>query len=190
VCVKGERMKEIKDGYLRVTEVLKPFVSFDHINPVVLQKACERGTRVHRYAELYAKGEYFPEPEPELAGYVKSFTRWFDEMVEEVLYLELRLYDDNLRITGQVDLIARLRGCSDSSVVIDYKTAANASLSWNLQLAAYKHLVIGYEGLYPHRRIALQLFKDGSFPKIIEYTSPQDWEIYKGILAAVRFFDV
>jgi len=181
--------EEIKTGYLRVTEVMKPFIDFSKIPPKVLKHACDRGTKVHRLAELYAKDEYFPEPEPELSGYVDSFKMWFDEMVEEVVSLEVRLYDNTLMITGAIDLVAKLKG-SDGPVIVDYKTPANASKSWALQLSAYQNLynIQKDNKEKVNRRIALQLMKDGKYPKIHEYTNPKDFEIYKGILQAVRFF--
>jgi hypothetical protein len=43
---------DIPPGYARVTEILQPYTSFDGIDPAVLAKAADRGTRVHKYCEL------------------------------------------------------------------------------------------------------------------------------------------
>lgn len=181
--------EQINPNYLRVTEVLQPYNNFENIPPHILHNACERGTKVHRYCELYAMDEYFPEPAEELQGYVESFTQWHDEVIDKVLYLELRLYNDLYRITGAVDMIAVLKG-DRAPTVIDYKTPATESKSWALQTAAYQFLADGYEGIKPTRRIALQLRKSGNPPKVIEYTDfEKHWNIYKGMLAAKRFFD-
>ena len=190
MCVKGERMKEIKDGYLRVTECLSKYNDFSKIDPLILHNACERGTKVHNYCFLYAKQEYFPEPDDNnIAGFVESFAQFFDEMVEDVIELEKRYYDKDFKITGAIDAVVRLRG-SDVPVIIDYKTPVAESKTWKMQLSAYKWLYDNDLNTKEKskRRIALMLKKDGSFPKIIEYTSPQDWELYKAALSLHRYF--
>lgn len=179
----------IKAGYTRVTEPLALFNNFDHIPPDVLQNAADRGTRVHRYCELHARGDYFPTVDRSIQGYIDGYCRWHDEMVDKTLFIEQRLYNDLYRITGQIDEVAILKG-DTTPTVIDWKTPIVASKSWALQTAAYQFLVDGFEGLKPTRRIALQLFKDGKYPKVIEYTDYEnDWGIYKGILKAMRFFN-
>jgi len=178
----------IKDGYTRVTEVLSQYSGLGNIDPTVLHNAAQRGTKVHKYCELHATGEYFPEPPVEIKGYVDSFIQWFDEMVEEIVDTERRFYSEAYRISGAVDLIAKLNG-DGQLTVIDYKTPANPSKTWALQTAAYKMLA-EETGLEITRRLAVMLRKDGSFPKVVEYTDySRDWRLYKGILEAWRYFN-
>lgn len=182
-------MEEIKTGFTRVTEVLQLYNSYASVDPRVLHYAADRGTRVHRYCELHALGEYYPTPDEEISGYVNSFTQWYDAMVDKVLSLELRIYDELLRITGQLDMIAILKNDSKPTIV-DFKTPATTSKTWQIQLAAYKYLA-EREGLEIDRRIALKLLKTGEIAQVIEYTNhKEDFEIFKGILQAHRFFNV
>lgn len=187
-------MEEIKEGYLRVSSVLQPFSDYDKIPAETLANACARGTKVHLYCENYAKGIWFPEPDKEYKGYVDSFMAWHDKMVEKVLCIEERFYNDTYMITGRIDEIAILKGDSKASI-IDYKTPAIANRSWALQMAGYRFIANGDIGLikrriFPQRRIALKLSKTGGRPKIVEYTDYlTDWSIYKGILNAVRFYE-
>lgn len=182
-------MEEIKPGFTRVTTPLSIYNKFDAIDPTVLQNAAERGSRVHKYCEMYAKGEYLPEPEKEISLYLESFREWHDSMVEEVISTEQRFYDDTLMLTGQIDLIATVRG-DKLPAIIDIKTAQTKSKTWPLQLAAYKHLSeIGIDPRVKTRRIALQLRKDGMRAKVVEYTNyAVELKIYLGILEAWRFF--
>jgi len=183
--------EEIKTGYLRVTECLSKYNDFSKIPPRVLKNACDRGTKVHNYCFMYAKNEWFPTPDEPIAGFVDSFIKFFDEMVDDVIALEERYYDNNLKITGAIDAVVRLKN-SNVPVIIDYKTPASESKTWKMQLSAYKWLYDNNLNVKEKsgRRIALMLKKDGSFPKVIEYTSPNDWELYKSALMLHRYFYV
>jgi len=136
---RGINMTEIKDGFIRVTSVFSPFVKFDHIDPLVLHNACERGTKVHRLAELHMLNEYFPDPDESLLGYLNSFRAWYDSMVSELISTEQRLYDTLLKVTGAVDIIAILKN-DKAPTIIDIKTPATESKSWCLQTAMYRQL--------------------------------------------------
>lgn len=180
--------EKIKPGYLRVTECLSKYNSFDSIPPQVLQNACDRGTKVHAYAQLHAEGTYFPEPDGDIALYVSCFTDWFDAVVGEIVGLEMRLYDDDLRLTGAVDAVIKFKG-TDELVLVDYKTSASVSKGWALQTAAYAHL-LELNGIKVARRLCLQLNKDGRAAKVKEYTNyEQDLKLYKAALQLHRFFE-
>lgn len=182
-------MKETdRENYTRVTTVLSPFCNFDGIDENVLQKAADRGTRVHECCELHANGE-FVMPEADCAPYYDSFSMWYEEMVDKALFTELRLYNDILRITGAIDLVAKLKG-SNKHCIIDIKTPQQESKSWCLQLSAYHYLAQGHETIVPERRIALMLSNKGKYPKVLEYTDfNRDWGIFRGILNAYRWFN-
>lgn len=159
----------IPDGYARVTEILKPYVSFDGIPPDVLKKAADRGRRVHRYCELYNKNLLIERVDEECKPYVESYIQWKDSMVEEVWHNELRVSCPELRISGKFDMIATIRGDS-SETLIDIKTPLQTSVSWQLQTAAYRYLVRVCEGIELNRRVCLMLDRNGNPPKVVEYT--------------------
>jgi len=181
--------EEIREGFTRVTSVLSPYNDFSNINPEVLQRACDRGTKVHRLCETYANGDYVPPPESPLEGYFRSFTGWYDEMVDKVLLLEWRAYNEILMLTGCVDAVVILKGDTEPTVV-DYKTSSVVSKSWALQTAMYHDLVNDRGDIKPKRRIALQLKKDGKKPKVIEYTNlSRDLDLYLSAYKLYRWFN-
>lgn len=184
-------MEVITPGYRRVTEVLHRYVSFDHIDAVKLAKAAERGTRVHGFCAAVAEELPLPFIDEDCQGYVESFKRWFDSRVHKVLRIEQRYYCDTWRITGAIDAVLILKGESKPTIV-DLKTPATESKSWALQTAAYQYLYnkeMGKAGFGPaDRRLVLMLKPDGKAARVIEYSDPNHWEIYLGILKAERYF--
>jgi len=185
-------MEKIREGFTRVTECLSVYNDFSMIAPAVLKNACERGTRVHRYAELYANDEYFPDLDKsdEACGYLESFKSWFDAVVKRVVSLEMRLYSDVLKLTGAIDAVVVIHG-AEEPVIVDYKTPAMESKSWALQLSAYKWLYNNdlNTKVKAERRIALMLKKDGGKAKVCEYTNTGDLKTYIGALEAYRHFN-
>lgn len=127
--------------YPRVSEIIgKQNIDEMRSIPVeILANASIRGTKVHNYCTAHAKKLWIPDIEEEYKPYVNSFINWYDENVSELLYSNERLYDDSLCFTGEFDIIVLLKE-SGKIAMIDLKTSANASRSWPIQLAAYKHL--------------------------------------------------
>lgn len=178
-------MSEIREGYTRITEIVAQFADFSSIRPEVLEKAAERGTRVHGFCELYVKRYLMLDMvDKEAAPYFFAFKEWFDEFVEEVAFSEKRLYCDSHMITGQIDLMARIRGDKSFSL-LDIKTPQSAAPYWRLQTAAYQHLARA-NGHQCQRRIILQLPKSGSRLKVIEHTNEQ--KDYSDFLDALQKF--
>lgn len=159
-------MSEIKPGYRRVTEIIAPFTGIEFVDEEVLKKAADRGTSVHTYIEMYLNGmdwkhEHIPE---EVLPYFISFKEWakknpFINMDLNNKTLEQRFYCDDLKITGQVDLMVRT---DEMTVLIDFKTSSKPSISWKLQGAAYKYLVDKNHIFRPTDVIFIHLQKDGS----------------------------
>ena len=161
---------DIPPGYARVTEVLAPYISFDRIDPDVLEKAKERGTRVHKYCELYVQNLLIEKVDEECKPYVDSFIQWFDVMVKEVWVSEMRLSCSNYLISGKLDLIVTLKG-DTTETLVDIKTPQQASQSWQLQTAAYRYLMRVSQGIDIPRRVCLILDREGKLPKLVEYTN-------------------
>jgi len=175
--------------YVRVTQVLAPYSDFSKIPEETLRAASERGTLVHDFCKLYALDSLI-EPVPEkIKGYFDSFKMWFDEHVQTVILAEERIYDDELMLSGEPDLVCTLRDDSSINVLIDYKTPAQAYKTWALQTAAYAKLLREKHGIYIRRRLAVQLKKDGSYPTIIEYASMLDEILFMNAFALHAFFN-
>ena len=159
--------------YTRVTEILWPFSSLQHVDEHVLENAARRGTRVHAACEAIVSGEGAWDPEPELAGYIHSFEQWWN-LGHTVLSMEERFYDDDMLITGQCDLI--IAAPDDTAIILDIKTSAKPSKTWPLQGAAYAYLArkAGYNitGIQ-----FLQVNRHGMDPTVYSYDD--DWEMFE-----------
>ncbi len=149
-----------------VTQVLSPFADFAAVPADILEAACQRGSSVHRYCESYALGLYEAVPD-EVAGFCTSFRTWFDKYVVEVLAVEEEVIHPAFGYIGHVDLIATVAGIRPKQTVciIDYKSPATASRSWNCQIAAY--LEASKEKYGTEVAGLLMLKRDGSLPKMI-----------------------
>jgi len=166
--------------WVSVTECLSILRRFEGIPDRILIQAAEEGTQVHKYCLAYAKGLYLPPP-AELALAIGGFKRWFNTAVDQVLCVEEQLEDQNLCLTGRLDLIAKLKGERLYSV-IDLK---RASADWivGLQLAAYEHLASKRFERKFGPRYALLIGKDGS-TRMIPFQDPNDFPVFLGILSA------
>jgi hypothetical protein len=167
-----------------VTKVLAPHSGIEDLKRRfggVIERAAKRGTAVHGYCESSARG-FPPVGIPDdLRGYWQSFMLWFAD-VEEVIALELRLFDLRLGFHGQADIICRMRGDAVLSLW-DYKTPYVISPTWGPQIAAYDHLV-NING-YPVRRAGMiRLRKNGRPPLIAEYTNSlrRHWNVFVSAL--------
>lgn len=135
------------------------------IPPGILSHAADRGTKVHKICEAIVSGlgEYGVEEETQ--GYVESFKKWWAEG-HEVLLIEKRFWCNELKITGQVDLILKT---AEGLAILDIKTSSKPSKTWKAQGCAYAYLA--QKAGYPIKKILfLHLNKDGKSPKIYEYS--------------------
>jgi hypothetical protein len=117
-------------------------VDFSGIRADVLEAACRRGGIIHAAAASYARGLWVRPLAPSFQGYFDSFKNWFDQYVDQVLLVEVRLDCDVYKITGKPDLVCVL--IDGRFVVVDYKTPISEKPTWKAQLAAYRYLVQKY----------------------------------------------
>ena len=184
---------EIPAGYVRVTELLAPYNGLQGIDPLVLAKAADRGKRAHGYCELYAQSLLIGEVDDDCKGFVESFKNWFDNVVDEVVSFEERLFDEEHRLTGQYDLIIKMKGSKDH-VLIDIKTPQSASKTWPLQTAAYMWMLNRRQlERVVQRRGCLMIDRKGSPACFKEHgSSPAeditDRSVFLGILQTYRYF--
>ena len=159
-----------RDEYLRVTEVLYPFSGLAMVAPDVLAHAADRGTRVHKICEGIMAGLGEMGVDDETWGYVESFKKWWGEG-RKIIEMEKRFWDDELCITGQVDIIYEQEG---NFIVADLKTSSAPSKTWLAQGCAYAYLAkaAGYDIKGIH---FIHLNKHGKAPKIHEYEYDEDF---------------
>lgn len=181
--------KETFSDYYRVSSVLEAHTGFHSIQKDVLENAADRGSRVHAFCELYAKGMLFMEVDTDCVPYFESFKAWFDSVVEKVEFTEKRLFCDDLRITGQVDMLCYLKG-DKHPTLIDLKTPQTASKTWRLQLAAYKYL-LDVNDIAHSKAFILQLSKQSKTAKIHDFskTESEDLIIFKKALDVHTYFN-
>lgn len=152
------------ENYTRVTAVLYPFSGLHKLDPDVVAHAAERGTKVHKICEAIMSGLGEIGVDDETRGYVESFKIWWDQGIE-VVEMEKRFWDEDLKITGQVDLIIKT---PEGLAIVDLKTSSKPSKTWEAQGSAYGYLA--KKAGYDIKKIYfLHLNKQGKKPKLHEY---------------------
>jgi len=174
--------------HTRVTSVLAIYSNYDKVPENILNYTTERGTRIHKYCELYALNMLFETVDLDCVEYVQAFIDFFDENVEKVIHAEKRFFCDESLFQGQVDLICYLKNYQGASL-IDIKSSLKYSKTWNLQTAAYKHLAVT-NNFEVDNRLVLQVKKDSKF-QIYEFQEENykdEIDLYMQILKAHRYF--
>lgn len=171
-----------------VTQVLSPYSDFSHIPAAVLEAASARGTAVHDVCATIARGLPVMNQPPETIGYVDSYRRWFDLMVDDVLFVETRLVDPDLGYNGEPDLVIKAK--NQEVILIDNKTPVQLVRSWQLQCAGYFNLV-EKQGITPKRSGSLRLDPKGGIAKMKYYENNlNDFNLFLQALNLFRFFNV
>lgn len=170
-----------------VTETIKPWIDFSKIPPAVLQHAATRGTCVHDACFIHARGLWAPA-EPDIAGYVNSFKKWFDHVVKEVYFIETRLVDDVFGYHGEPDILVLSK--HGEVMLVDLKTPLAKSKSWRLQMAGYKRLIEISSFPNPQKVGSLRVSPEGKTPRMDWYDeSAQDLNLFLMALNLHKFFN-
>jgi Holliday junction resolvase-like predicted endonuclease len=174
-------MAKNKD-YLRVTQVLSPFSGLSKVNPIVLSKAGERGSKVHEICTavmdeigIFPFGNTYD-------GYIESFKKWMDG--KKFIDRPSRFYCDKYMITGEIDAIYQDK---EDLVLIDIKTSSKENKTWPLQGSAYAYLC-RQNGYNISRIEFIQLSKMGNEAKIYSYK--ENFDMFLKCLDVYKtFFD-
>lgn len=152
--------------YPRVTEILRSYSSIQYINKDILEKAAARGTKVHALCAAMAKDDWIPEDliDEELRGYVKSFKQWAELQVDKFVIIEKRFADDELKFTGQIDMV--IKGKADGELyLVDLKTGISPQKTYPVQMGAYEYLLNSHQ-VHVRGTFLVYLNKDGEYPNI------------------------
>lgn len=173
--------KKSRENYLRITQILYPFSGLSKIDPDIVAKAANRGTKVHKICEAIVEGLGEIGVDDETALYVESFKKWWATN-PVVIEMEKRFWCDDLQITGQVDFILET---PEGLAICDLKTSYKPSKTWAIQGAAYAYLarLAGYD---IKKIIFIHLSKLGRAPKFYEY--PLDDYFFLSILRVYNYF--
>ena len=191
VAKNGGGRKKSKQGnnviFISVTQALQPWADFSRIPAAVLEAAAVRGTAVHDACATIARGLPVVNTPKEIDGYVTSYRRWFDLMVDEVLMVETRLVDLDFGYNGEPDLVIRAK--NQEIVLVDNKTPVQLIKPWRLQCSAYCALV-SKNGMVPARSGSLRLHPDGGIAKMDYYdNSLADFNMFLQAFNLYRFFN-
>lgn len=154
--------------YARVSNVIKPFTDFSHIDPDVLQNKCRIGTEVHEAINDEILGT-FPILSKDCLGYFVSFEKWKDKLSIEFLASERRYFCDEKKITGQIDALIKFPD-EKNPILVDFKTSAQESpIVWPMQAHLY-HYLLAKNGYHVSLRfLFVKLDKHGKLPKVFVY---------------------
>lgn len=170
-----------------VTEVLKPYCDFSSVPAAELDEAAARGTTVHDACASIAQGLplfYIPK---KIEGYLQSYIRWFDSIVDEVLLVEERLTDNEFGYHGAPDSIFKTK--QGDVILVDNKTPTGLVRAWQLQCAGYYNLAVK-SGIRPDKTGSLMLNPEGKAAKVEYYeNSRTDFPMFLQALNLFRFFN-
>ena len=91
--------------FTTTTECLQFCAGYNHVPADILRNAADRGTRAHSAIASTLKGLGTWGADEDLQGYLNSFD-YIKDKIGAIKVMEERYFDDNLLLTGQVDLIA------------------------------------------------------------------------------------
>jgi len=180
MSVSTSKEDSIREGYVRVTQILSSYQDFSRIDPAVLERKAKIGTEVHEAIEAHYRNDFFPVSEPAL-DYIHAFNSavhgafevfspvldFSNIVVGKVMLMEKRYYSDMMKITGKIDMIGLNRE-TGKSYLIDYKTTYSANYRmWEMQMALYMLLIQENEEIKLDGAKILHLKKSGAY-KIVD----------------------
>ena len=147
-----------------VTQIMEPLEqkAYGNISPIVLEKAADRGTRLHRSVEQYLKYG-FRNVDDDCAGYFDGFIEFMKRHKDwKPIHSEFRFYHPALLYAGTCDL---LFNTPKGTILVDLKTTAQAHLKmWGVQLAAYQQGIEAFDkALKIDATIVLQVNAYGNY---------------------------
>lgn len=155
--------------YARVSDIIKPFGKYYHINPLVLANKCKIGTLVHEAIADDLEGN-FPCLKPDAMGYFNSFLQWKEALSPTFTQSECRYFCDEKMISGQIDCLINLPTGPKLPTLVDFKTSAQESKeTWPMQAHLYGYLLYTNGIAVCPRFLFVKLSKNGSLPEVFEY---------------------
>lgn len=172
----------------RVTEILKPFTSYEQVPKDILERAAARGTSVHALCAGIAKGNWIPDGMigDELLGYVRSFRKWHEAQVNQFIIIEKRYTDCNEQYSGQLDFV--VEATDGKFYLVDLKTSARPQKTYPVQMAAYATL-LKQNKIHVEGAMLVYLDKAGEFPDIdLIGDMTKEFSVFTSALHCYRYF--
>lgn len=154
-----------------VTQILAGvgLTDFSRVNPELLERSKDFGTKAHEATELSDKGkfDYFSES-VEICSIVDAWDRFKKDVGFVPELIEKPLYSTKYGFAGTPDRIGLI---GKDPAIVDIKTGVLLNVA-ELQLEGYEILALEsfyYEKVKKFRKISVQLLQDGSY-KMEEYS--------------------
>ncbi len=174
----------------RVTEILRPFTSYDQVPANILERAAARGTSVHALCAGIAKGNWIPDGMigEELIGYVKSFRQWSEAQVKNFKIVEKRYTELGDTYSGQLDFV--VEGTDHKTYLVDLKTSAKPQKTYPIQMAAYS-MLLRQNGIWVDGAMLVYLNKEGEFPNIhLLHDLTEEYSVFQSALECYQYFKI
>jgi hypothetical protein len=146
--------------YARVTDILGSHYVYKDILDDVLEKKAKLGQNVHQAIDDYLQGK-IPMLKKKEQPYFTSFRLWKEALNPQYIHREKRLYDDELRITGQIDAAIMIPG-EKLPMIVDYKCVPKKMITWRYQGHFYHLLATRNKYRIGNRFMFVFLKADGS----------------------------
>lgn len=191
--------------YIAVSDLLSKYgfkVDYTNIPTNILKAAADRGSAVHKGAELFVQGlitsDFLPADIKELTKHVpdttyhsiverdvKLINHYFAQRIIDIKQIipEQIYFDDQYKIAGTVDL-QYVDGSED--VIADYKTTTQIyydAVSWQLSIYAY---LVTQGDLMKYYFKSLKVFHLHGGKLSVKDIPLQDYDAVKGLLDAHR----
>ncbi|MCZ4315136.1 hypothetical protein O4H66_17150 [Comamonadaceae bacterium G21597-S1] len=170
-----------------VTQILRPMMDLDHVDPDLLRRASAFGIAVHAACELDDRMELDESAlDPALRPYLMAWRKFCREHGCSWELIESRVYHPSLRYAGTLD---RHGFCDGYRSIVDIKSGTALYPSVGPQLSAYAHAhaqEIGQPSMAGvYRRYAVRLF-DGGY-ELKQYTDPTDFSAFASLVTLRQF---
>ena len=131
-------MVKIPEGYTRISDISSAYAGYSKIPKEFLDNAASRGTLVHNIIRDILRDIPVDESEwdhdgKSVKGYVDSFRRFWNHDWN-ILAIEQRYNESDLKISGEMDLLAEIDG---KVTLIDWKCTAKTGKHWKIQGSGY-----------------------------------------------------
>lgn len=167
-----------------VTEILKPLSSYtDAIPDAVMEKARDRGTKVHVATELYDLGTLdLDNLHPVLRPYLDAWIRFREETGFQPKLSEFRVYSAIYGYAGTLDRT----GVLDGQCVLDIKARAQMTPDTGPQTAAYQRALEELTDEPHPGRYGVLLLPTGKY-KLTTYKDRGDFKTFLSCLNVHNF---
>lgn len=163
--------------YYRVSEILQDhFDAYKYAPEIKKNEKAKVGTNVHNAILNMMYGNIVMVLDRE-KPYIASYLKWYHHMKPIVKHPEMRLYCDDLCITGQIDCLVTIRG-EKLPILLDYKCVSAKMKSWKYQAHFYQYLLRKNNYSTGNRMIFLALNAKGKDPIARCYDFDPNTEAY------------